>query len=289
MMTRRYLCRMERGSDRDRARWARHAKLAAATAKAVGDAIVPHDIQIVTHKKGRANFATAADHAAEAAIIARIEAHDPGVPILAEERADDSLRGAERLWVVDPIDGTLNFSRGVPFYCVAIGYVESGRVRAGAVHAPRTGETFVASDGGGATCNGTEIKVSTVKTVGEAFVVASLGMKEATRKDTRFGQLNSNATRLRVFGSAVLEICYVAMGRIDLIVHSALQPWDLAAPSVIAREAGGRIVSLRDGGEPVWHEPRVMIGNPALVKDALASLHLVKPEKAKAEQPRLIR
>src|SRR5216110_1689324 len=135
----------------DRARFAELARLASETAVAVGDAIAIRDTAIVTRKKGRANFATAADHAAEQAIIARLAAHDPDVPVLAEESPKAALRKAERLWVVDPIDGTLNFSRAIPFYCVVIAYVEDGRTRAAAVHAPRTRETFTASEGRGAT------------------------------------------------------------------------------------------------------------------------------------------
>ncbi len=148
-------------TDRDRVRWERFARFAGETAVSVGEAILPHDIEIVTRKKGRANFATAADHAAETAIIDQSALFDKGTPVLAEERADDKLRTSERLWVVDPIDGTLNFSRGVPFYCVAIAYVEGGTVRAAGVHAPRTGETFIASDGRGTTYNGRPARVST--------------------------------------------------------------------------------------------------------------------------------
>src|SRR6202165_649022 len=110
-------------SARDRARFATLARLAAETAVAVGDAIAVGDTAIVTRKRGRANFATAADHAAERAIIARLVAHDPRVPILAEESVRKGVVDAERLWVVDPLDGTLNFSQGLPFSCVATRYV----------------------------------------------------------------------------------------------------------------------------------------------------------------------
>src|SRR5438477_374953 len=225
-------------SSRNRARYAELARLAAETALAVGNAIVVGDTEIVTHKRGRANFATAADHAAEKAIVALLQAHDARVPILAEESARKGLAESERLWVVDPIDGTLNFSRGLPFYCVLIGYVEDGKARAGAVHAPRTGETFVASEGAGATRNGESISVSKVTRLPDAFAVASLGFGETKKKDSRFTTLNATCARLRVTGSAGLEISYLAMGRFDLFVHSALSPWDIAAPALIAREAG---------------------------------------------------
>ena len=257
-----------RASARDRARFADLARLAAETAAAVGEAIAVDDTAIVTRKRGRANFATAADHAAERAIITRLTAHDSGIPILAEESARKGIVNAERLWVVDPIDGTLNFSQGLPFYCVLIGYVENGKARAGAVHAPRTGETFIASEGAGATRNGTPIHVSRVTRLPDAFAVASLGFGETKKKDSPFATLNATCARLRVIGSAGLEICYLAMGRFDLFVHQALSPWDVAAPALIAREAGAAVLSLKTGKDAVWNERRVVIANPHLARDA---------------------
>src|SRR5713101_2854758 len=261
-----------KASSRDRARFAELARLAAETAVAVGNAILVGDTAIVTRKRGRANFATTADHAAEKAIIARLGAHDARVPILAEESARKGLAEADRLWVVDPIDGTLNFSRGLPFYCVLIGYVEDGKARAGAVHAPRTGETFVASEGAGATRNGAPIEVSRVRRLPEAFAVASLGFGETKKKDSPFATLNATCARLRVIGSAGLEISYLAMGRFDLFVHQALSPWDVAAPALIAREAGAAVLSLKTGKDAAWNERQVVIANPRLAKDAVKLL-----------------
>jgi myo-inositol-1(or 4)-monophosphatase len=259
-------------SARDRARFAKLARLAADAAVAVGDAIAIEDTAIVTRKRGRANFATAADHAAERAIIARLAAQDASIPILAEESARKGIVDRERLWVVDPIDGTLNFSRGLPFYCVLIGYVEDGKARAAAVHAPRTGETFVASEGAGATRNGARIRVSSVIRLPEAFAVASLRFGETKRKDSRFATLNATCARLRVIGSAGLEISYLAAGRFDLFVHEALSPWDVAAPALIAREAGAAVLSLKTGKDAAWNERQVVIANPQLAKDAVKLL-----------------
>jgi myo-inositol-1(or 4)-monophosphatase len=261
-----------KASPRDRARFAQLARLAAETAVAVGNAIAVGDTAVVTRKRGRANFATAADHAAENAIIAQLSAHDTRIPILAEESARKGLTEAERLWVVDPIDGTLNFSRGLPFYCVLIGYVEDGKARAGAVHAPRTGETFVASEGAGATRNGEPIEVSRVARLPEAFAVASLRFGETKKKDSLFATLNATCARLRVIGSAGLEISYLAMGRFDLFVHEALSPWDVAAPALIAREAGAAVLSLKTGKDAAWNERQVVIANPRLATDAVKLL-----------------
>ena len=256
----------------DAARYATLARVAAATAVAVGEAIVESDVRIVTRKKGRANFATAADHAAEKAILERLAAHDPNVPVLTEESPKAALRKAARLWVVDPIDGTLNFSRSIPFYGVVIAYVEGGRTRAAAVHAPRTGETFTASEGRGATRNGVRITVGTVAKLSEAFAVASLAFGATKRKDSRFVALNSTCARLRVLGSAALEICYVAMGTFDLFAHEALSPWDIAAPALIARESGASVLSLKTGADAVWDERQVIIANPKLARDAMKLL-----------------
>jgi myo-inositol-1(or 4)-monophosphatase len=261
-----------KASSRDRARFAQLAHVAAETAVAVGGAIAVGDTAIVTRKRGRANFATAADHAAELAIISRLTAHDASIPVHAEESARKGGADAERLWVVDPLDGTLNFSRGLPFYCVLIGYVEDGRIRAAAVHAPRTRETFVASEGAGATLNGERIAVGRVMSLPQAFAVASLGFGETKRKDSRFATLNATCARLRVIGSAGLEISYVAMGRFDLFVHQALSEWDIAAPGLIAREAGAAVLSLKTGNDAPWNERQVVIANPRLAKDAVKLL-----------------
>lgn len=271
---------MPGGPSAERQRFAGLARFATEVARAVGDQIVVENVGIVTRKAGRANFATAADHAAEEAIVASLRARDPSIPVLAEESAKDEGGSAERLWVVDPIDGTLNFSQGLPFYCVAIGYVEDGRVRAAAVHAPRTGETFCASEGSGATLNGIPIAVGSVLHASKAFAATSLGFRAASRRSSRFVALNATCARLRVIGSAALEQCYVAAGRLDLFVHESLAPWDVAAPQLIAREAGAAVVSLRTGQDAAWNERAVIVGNAALVADAIAKMPLVRAERA---------
>lgn len=244
----------------------------------VGGAIDVERIEIVQRKKGRANFATVADHAAQEAVIAQLARYDGSIPVLAEEGAAAKTERGERLWVVDPIDGTLNFSRALPFYCVSIAYVEDGKARAAAIHAPRTRETFVASEGSGARLNGAPIAVSRVRDLDQAFVVTSLAYRAATRSDSRFVLLNTHSARMRIFGSAALEIAYVGAGRFDLFVHGALGPWDVAAGGLIAREAGAATLSLTTGEEAAWDEPQVIIGPPALVRDALRKIpQLVRP------------
>ena len=253
-------------------RYADLADLAVRTAVEVGDAIVTTDIGIATRKRGRANFATAADHAAERAIVARLATHDPKIPVLAEESARRGLRASERLWVVDPIDGTLNFSRGIPFYAVVIAYVEDGRVRAAAVHSPRTAETFAASEGRGATLAGRPIVVAKTRRLSDALVTASLSYRAMAGAKPKMARLAAACAGMRDVGSAALGICYVADGRFDLFAHQSLSPWDIAAPGFIAREAGARVLSLKTGTDAAWDERQVVIANPTLARVAFQLL-----------------
>lgn len=222
----------------------------------------------MTRKRGRANFATAADHAAEKAIIELLAAYDPAIPVLAEESARRELRKAERLWVVDPIDGTLNFSRGIPFYAVVIAYVEDGRVRAAAVHSPRTRETFVASEGRGATLNGKRIHVSETKRLSQALATASLSYRVMRGAKPKMPRLAAACAGMRDVGSAALGMTYVADGRFDLFAHQFLSPWDTAGPSFIAREAGASVLSIKTGRDASWDEAQVIVANPTLAKAA---------------------
>ena len=106
----------------------------------------------------------------------------------------------------------------------------------------------------------------------EAFAVASLAFGATKRKDSRFVALNSTCARLRVLGSAALEMCYVAMGTFDLFVHEALSPWDIAAPALIAREAGATVLSLKTGDDAAWDERQVVIANTKLAREAMKLL-----------------
>ncbi len=253
-------------------RYARLAAVAARTAREVGDAVDVAQTAIVTKKRGRQNFATVADHAAQEAIVRRLTAHDRSIPILAEEGRERAARRAERLWVVDPIDGTLNFSRGVRFWAVVIGYVEDGRVRAGAIHAPALDETYVASEGNGAELNGEPIHVSDVRRTSQALVVAALGWRAMREKRPRMSLIAARSAGMRDVGSAALGLAYVAAGRFDLFAHEYLSPWDVAGPQLVAREAGAAVISLRTGEDAAWDERQVLIGPPALLRDALRAI-----------------
>ena len=194
------------------------------------------------------------------------------MPVLAEESARRALRSAERLWVVDPIDGTLNFSRGIPFYAVVIAYVEDGRARAAAVHSPRTRETFVACEGAGAFLGRTRIHVSPTTRLSQSLATASLSYRVMRGADAKMPRLAAACAGMRDVGSAALGITYVADGRFDVFAHQYLSPWDIAAPALIAREAGASVLSLKTGADATWDEAQVVIANPTLARAAIALL-----------------
>lgn len=250
-------------------RYAELARLAARVVTDVGKGIAVDDVDVVTWKKGHANFATRADHSAEQAIVRRLRRATPDVPVYAEESAKDEAPNGP-VWVVDPIDGTLNFSRALPFYCVVVAYAEARRTKAAAVYAPRTKELFVASEGAGATLNGRRIRVAEPRKLEECFVVQSLPFAGTAKRGSVFVALNKVCARQRVVGSASLEMCYAAAGRFDLFVHGALYPWDIAAPWLIVREAGGAIIDRDTGKAADAFASRVVIGHPSVVREALA-------------------
>ena len=107
-----------------------------------------------------------------------------------------------------------------------------------------------------------------VTTLAQAFAVASLAFGATKRKDSRFVTINATCARLRVLGSAALEIAYVAMGRLDLFVHESLAPWDVAGAALIARESGARVLSLKTGDDAAWDERQVIIANSRLARAA---------------------
>ena len=150
-----------------------------------------------------------------------------------------------------------------------VGLIRLNRPKAlNALDGQITGETFTASEGRGATRNGIAISVGSITRLSEAFAVASIGFGATKKKDSRFVALNSTCARLRVLGSAALEMCYVAMGTFDLFVHESLSPWDIAASAFIAREAGASVLSLKTGQDAAWDEQQVVIANAKLAAEA---------------------
>jgi len=194
--------------------------------------------------KNVVNLVTNADRGSEECIIAAIRASLPNHRILAEERGRDGDSDSPFLWVIDPLDGTTNFAHGFPFYSVSIGLEYEGQGLLGVVLDPVRQELFTAQAGGGAYLNGTPIRVSDVQQLEKALLVTGFAYdirETANNNLDHFSRISLRAQGVRRTGSAALDLCYVAAGRLDGYWEVKLSPWDMAAGAVILREAGGLV------------------------------------------------
>ncbi len=199
-------------------------------------------------KSTLADIVTDADREVEALIRDRLRAERPGEGFLGEE-SGTSAGATDITWVVDPIDGTVNYASGIPLYAVSIAVVQGSQdpdtwtPLAGAVHAPVLGETFSAANGGGAQLDGGRIQVAEPSAAG-ALLATGFGYDPATHAGdlATVGRVMPMARDLRRGGSAALDLSFVAAGRLDGYFERGLQPWDFAAGSLIVQEAGGVFV-----------------------------------------------
>jgi myo-inositol-1(or 4)-monophosphatase len=197
--------------------------------------------------KNPINLVTDADHAAERCVIDHIRTCFPTHGFLAEERGRIEQSSSPYLWIIDPLDGTTNFAHGYPAYCVSIGLEYRGRCVLGAVFDPSRDDLFTAAEGCGARLNSRPIHVSDTMTLDNSLLVTGFAydIRESPRNNLdHFAKFALKAQGMRRTGSAALDLCYVAAGRFDGFWEVRLNPWDMAAGSVIVREAGGRLTDF---------------------------------------------
>lgn len=202
--------------------------------------------------KGNRDVVTAADMASEAFILDALRQAFPEDGVMGEE-GTNVAPGAPRKWCIDPLDGTLNFSRGIPFWAVSIALFEEGQPVAGVIHDPITGETFSGQAGGGAWCDDRTLAVSTVSGPDRALVHLTVDFNTERMQVLQVGLEDMRAVapyvfRTRNMGSAALALAYVAAGRFDAMLHRYAHPWDYGAGVLLVREAGGQVSSM-DGGQ----------------------------------------
>jgi myo-inositol-1(or 4)-monophosphatase len=185
------------------------------------------------------------DTAAEELILARIKQAFPDYSIFSEEAGDGSTVSDYR-WIVDPIDGTSNYARQIPFFCVSIGLTYKDEPVLGVIYQPMTDELFAAEKGKGAFLNGERISVADVRDISKAFVTIDRGKSqhEKARLVTVSAELTKHVRSMRMPGSGALQACYAAAGRFDAAIFNGLSFYDVAAAAVIAQEAGARITDF---------------------------------------------
>jgi myo-inositol-1(or 4)-monophosphatase len=197
----------------------------------------------ISEKTTRGDLVTAADRESEAFIVERLRRAFPKSSILGEEGSAHAGSSDER-WIIDPVDGTTNYAHGYPLWCVSIGYERAGEMVAGAIYSPVLDELYAAERGAGATCNGTRIGVSPIERVGDALVCTGFIPAKFERNGANFAKLSTLAQAVRRDGSAALDLCFVAHGRFDAFWELDLSAWDVAAGSLIVREAGGTVTAI---------------------------------------------
>jgi len=216
----------------------------------------------ISKKEGVNNLVTEADHASEKAIFEVIKNEYPGHFILSEEAGEIKM-DSEYKWIIDPIDGTVNFANGIPICCVSIGIEQNGKMILGAVYNPFMNEFFIAEKNDGATLNDKKISVSNKYEVVKSCLVTGFPY---TYLDSPNGPLQvferfiRKGIAVRRLGSAALDLCWVAAGRFDGFYEHKLHAWDSAAGFLIVEEAGGKITDF-DGNYYSVYQPRLLATN----------------------------
>jgi myo-inositol-1(or 4)-monophosphatase len=218
---------------------------------------------LTVEEKSRNEFVTQVDRAAEEAIIDVIKDHYPEHAILAEESGASGDH--EYQWIIDPLDGTTNFVHGFPVFSVSIAVARAGEIEHGVVYDPLRQEIFTASRGQGAQLDGHKIRVSKRTTLRPSLIATGLPYRANLKHLDRYlGMLRAvmlETAGIRRPGSAALDLCYVAAGRVDAFWELGLSKWDIAAGALMIREAGGRISDFR-GGDGYLETGNVVAGNP---------------------------
>jgi len=239
------------------------AAVAAAEAGAAVLAAKFGEARQIEHK-GHIDLVTDADKAAEAATLAVIRARFPDHAILAEE--EGATGTSPYRWIVDPLDGTTNYAHGIPQFCTSVACEVNGRLEVGAIVDPMRGERFSAATGRGAFLNGERLQVAAAQQLDRAVLATGFPYWVQEHVDEvleLFGAFLRRAQGVRRFGSAALDLAWVAAGRYDGFFELKLKPWDVAAGLVIVREAGGIVTGL-DGSAFALDEGDTLAANPAL-------------------------
>ncbi len=224
-------------------------------ARAGGNMLLRHMMKLDAlnvFEKDRMDYASEVDSLAEAEIIKELRRANPDYAVLGEEGGASAGSGAGKggrfTWVIDPLDGTSNYLRGYPHWCVSIALVENGEPIHGVVFDPLRNDLFTASRGAGALLNDRKIRVSERKELAGAILATGFAPRERARTGAQLDcirELLRDAEDVRRGGSAALDLAYVAAGRVDGYFEAGLKPWDVAAGVLLVREAGGKVSDFR--------------------------------------------
>ena len=227
--------------------------------------------QLQVSLKGPANFVSAADRRAEEVLREELLAARPGYCFIGEEGGRVEGPDKSHTWLVDPLDGTTNFLHGIPHFGISIALEREGTLIAGLVYNPVSDELFSAERGKGAFLNDRRLRVAARQRLNDAVIACGLphygrGDLAVFRKE--FGAVQERAAGLRRFGAAALDLAFIAAGRFDGYWERNLSPWDMAAGTLLVREAGGFVTDL-DGGEAMFTKGYILAGNDTIHRELL--------------------
>jgi len=222
--------------------------------------------QLQVSHKGPSDFVSTADMNAENTLFEELSSARPEIGFLMEEAGGRGNLNAKSRWIVDPLDGTLNFLHGLPHFAISIALEEDGELTAGIIYDPIRDELFWAANGEGAFLNGRRLRVSSRTKLSEALLAT--GIPWASRKDheafsAELLAVMPKVAGIRRWGVASLDLAYLAAGRYDGFWETQLKPWDMAAGIVIVREAGGLVTEV-DGGKNMLTSGSILASNNSL-------------------------
>ena len=224
--------------------------------------------------KGPGDYVSAADRKAEEILHAELSRARPGYSFLMEERGEVEGDDGQHRWLVHPLDGTTNFLHGIPIFSVSIALERQGQIVAGVIYNPAMDELYTAERGGGAFMNDRRLRVAARRNLSDAVIatgIPHLGRGHHGQALVELRNVMGEVAGIRRFGSAALDLAFVASGRLDGFWENWLAPWDLAAGLLMVREAGG-FVSDRDGGQSIFDDGSIVAGNEHIHKALLQTL-----------------
>jgi myo-inositol-1(or 4)-monophosphatase len=223
--------------------------------------------------KGAIDVVTSVDRESERIIVDLLQRNFPDHGILAEEETDRRSSESRYLWIIDPLDGTTNFAHGYPQFCVSIALQCDGEVVLGLVYDPLRSECFRAIRGGGATLNGNSIRASAIDELDKALLATGFPYDHREKADFYLAYFKAFTIRsqgIRRNGSAALDLCYVACGRLEGFWEFNLKPWDTAAGALIVNEAGGRLSNFHGTEFSIWDSET--LASNALIHDEMVGI-----------------
>ena len=235
--------------------------------------------------KGDRDMASEVDYAIEEAVREHLAIHTPGISFLGEEEGGGIPVAGNQTWVLDPVDGTANFIRGLTMCAISLGLIDGKEGVLGIIDLPYLGVRYSATDSGGAYCGSRRIHVSNTRGLGEAIVTIgdyAVGDDAAQRNKARLsltGQLVGRVQRIRMLGTAALDLAWLADGKTDASIALTNKAWDMTAGVVIAREAGARVVDS-SGIDHNFDSTATIAANTKLLPELLPVIHRVLAESA---------